>query len=530
MMFQKWMMAGALVLISMQAAAQLRPDQVLVVYDSRRASERDVAEFYAGSAKVPGGSGTEPGVHPQVHVFNLQTAGVAAAGPGNISHDDFITLIRDPIRAHLESAGLAKQIRCIVLTKGMPHRIQDWDNPAVGDQPTNMFQEFLMGDATCASVDNELVMLWQDLGDTEAGARGDSFSDGLILNPYRHASVPIGSFTNMHNQVKKPWERSGSSLGQYWAIDPAAAPEDQFTPGDMILVVRLDGHTVDDVKAMVNRAQGLIYDVNSAAFVFDEKDSNGIADTGANAELDNQTGPTRVEDDFESARDAILSDGRFDPAHMHYDALAGTDNWIVGPNVDYGGEGLLVTDELIVLSHYGSNHSQAPNGAGISANDTYAESFNYQPGAIFNTIESYNARAFGPLGTRFNQEQIADFIAAGGTFGIGHCWEPFAYTVTDTAPLIRNFVLGTMTWAEAAYTAIPALSWHYIVVGDPLARASRSCDDIDGNGRIDINDLYAWEQNPIDINRDGVADATDRRLVETSVRASVFEDLGSRER
>lgn len=512
------------------ASAQLRADQVLVVYDSRRATEREVAEFYAGSAKVPGGVGGLSGVHPGVHVFNLQTSGAAAASPGNISYADFITLIRDPIRAHLASEDLVRQIRCIVLTKGLPHRIEDTDNALVGDQPTNFFQEFLQGDANCASVDNELVLLWQDLDAGEAGGRGDSFSDGMILNPYRHASAPIGSFTNANIQTPKAIQLYGSSLGRYWSTPDTAAPEQQLTPGDMYLVVRLDGHSTDDVRGMVQRAQNLIYDVDQAGFVFDEADSNGIADTGANGELDNQTGATRVEDDFESARDVLLADGRFQPLRIHYDALAGTANWIVGPNVDYGGEGLLVSDSLILLSHYGSNHLDAPNGAGISANDTFAESFNYMPGAIFNTIESFNARAFGPLGTRFNQEQVADFIAAGGTFGIGHCWEPFASTVTDSAPLVRNFILGRMTWAEAAYTAIPALSWHYIVVGDPLARAVRSCEDVDGNHRVDIDDLYAWYANPVDVNRDGVADVADKNLIEASIRGSVFEDLGGRER
>lgn len=525
-----FVLTGVAVMACAQAQAQLRPDQVLVVYDNRRASQRDVAEFYAGSAKVPGGVGGRPGVYPQVHVFDLQTAGVAAAGPNNISQPDFVTLIRDPIRAHLLSAGLAKKIRCIVLTKGMPHRILDSDNSLVGDQPSAMVTEFNAGDANCASVDNELVLLWIDVEAGEAGGQGDSISDGMFLNPYRHATNPIGSYTNLHNLEPKSVMVHAAALGRYWKSNASAPIEQQVTPGDMYLVVRLDGHTQADIESMVNRAQGLIYNVNTSGFVLDEANSNGVADTGPNIELDNQSGPTRVNDDFESTRDLLLADGRFDPSRIHYDALGGTDNWIVGPNFDYGGEGLVVSDSLILLSHYGSNHANAPNGAGVSANDTYAESFTYHPGAIFNTIESYNARAFGTLGTRFNQEQISDFIAAGGTFGIGHCWEPFALTVTDSYPLVRNFILGRMTWAEAAYAAIPALSWHYIVVGDPLARAFRTCEDIDGNGRLDIEDIYAWHANPTDLNRDGQANLLDLDLLQGSVRGSVFEDLGGRER
>ncbi len=523
-------LTGVAVMGCAQAHAQLRPDQVLVVYDSRRATQREVAEFYAGSAKVPGGVGGRPGVHPQVHVFNLQTSGAPAAGPGNISYADFVTEIRNPIRAHLESADLARQIRCIVLTKGMPHRIEDSDDALLGDRPTDMVTEFTDGDANCASVDNELVLLWVDLDAGEAGAPGDSFSDGLILNPYRNSTKPIGAYSNQFIQEPKGIIMQGLIPGRYWKSDDTAPIAQQVTPGDMYLVVRLDGHTQADVEGMVNRAQGLVYNVNTAGFVFDESNSNGVADTGANAELDNQIGPMRLNDDFEATRDLLLADGRFNPSRLHYNAASGTANWIVGPNVDYGGEGLLVTDSLILLAHYGSNHFNAPDGAGVSANDTYAASFNYQPGAIFNTIESYNARDFGGLGTRFNQEQVADFMASGGTFGIGHCWEPFANTVTDTYPLVRNFVLGRMTWAEAAYTALPTLSWHYIVVGDPLARAYRSSEDINGDGRLDIEDLYAWHANPTDLNRDGQANLLDKDLLEASIRGSVFEDLGGRER
>lgn len=523
-------LTGVAVLACAQARAQLRPDQVLVVYDSRRVSQRDVAEFYAGSTKVPGGVGGRPGVYPQVHVFNLQTSGAPAASPGNISYADFVAQIRNPIRAHLQSAGLERQIRCIVLTKGMPHRIEDSDNALIGDQPSNMSVEFTDGDANCASVDNELVLLWVDLDAGEAGAPGDSFSDGLFLNPYRNSTTPIGAYTNRFITEPKAPVMQGLTPGRYWKSDDTAPIEQQIRPGDLYLVVRLDGHTQADIEAMVNRAQGLIYDVNAAAFVLDESGSNGIADTGANSELDNQIGPMRVNDDFESTRDLLLADGRFSPARIHYNALGGTANWIVGPNVDYGSEGLRVTDSLILLAHYGSNHGNAPDGAGVSANDTFADSFNYLPGAIFNTIESYNARAFGPLGTRFNQEQVADFMAAGGTFGIGHCWEPFAITVTDTYPLVRNFILGRMTWAEAAYTALPTLSWHYIVVGDPLARTFRSCEDVNGDGRLDIEDVYAWHANPTDLNRDGQANLLDVQLLESSVRGSVFEDLGGRER
>ena len=44
----------------------------------------------------------------------------------------------------------------------------------------------------------------------------------------------------------------------------------------------------------------------------------------------------------------------------------------------------------------------------------------------------------------------------------------------------------------------PKFSGQWIVAGD-----------LDNDGVLDIEDLYAFEQNPVDLNRDGVADGTD---------------------
>jgi len=53
------------------ACAQLAEDQVLVVYDSRVPDSLAVAEYYAGSRKVPGGAGGLACVRPGEHVVNL---------------------------------------------------------------------------------------------------------------------------------------------------------------------------------------------------------------------------------------------------------------------------------------------------------------------------------------------------------------------------------------------------------------------------------------------------------------------------
>jgi hypothetical protein len=61
-------------------------------------------------------------------------------------------------------------------------------------------------------------------------------------------------------------------------------------------------------------------------------------------------------------------------------------------------------------------------------------------------------------------------------------------------------------------------------VGDPLARATRSSEDLAANQRITPDDVYAWQALPAgdlakDVNRSGLADSTDRQFILTSARA-----------
>jgi len=283
-----------------------------------------------------------------------------------------------------------------------------------------------------------------------------------------------------------------------------------------MLVCTLDGHTVADVKAMIDRAQNVVFNVNTAAFIFDESGSNGLNDAGTNTEFDNLApAATRFTDDYESSRDRLVNDRRFDPAKVFYNAGDGDTNFLVGPNVNYGGQGVVITNPILSLVHFGANHSG--NKPGGTAGTTYATSFNYAPGAFFCTMESFNGRAFGGLG-ELGQEGAADFIAAGGTFAICNVWEPFANFTADADLVVRSFILGNMTWVEAAYTAIPCLSWQQMIVGDPLSRPIRSVEDIDNDGDVDLDDLYAWHANPTDLNRSATVDAVDLDILQTAVR------------
>lgn len=517
----------ALISAAGAARAQLMPAQVLVVYDSRIPDSLAVAEYYAGSAKVPGGAGSLLGKRPGVRVVDLSALGAAITTPGNIDYPSFAARLRDPIRNHITSNNLVGEIRCVVLTKGLPHRIFDMDNTFVGDNPGNAGTETtLEGDYTAASVDSELTLLYQSLNTGEAGNNADSKADGMVLNPYWKSNQSIAHNNANFARVPKTLTNTNAS-GPIWSNATATAIPNRVLAGDIVLVCRLDGPTVQVVKDSLDRAQNIIVNVNTPAILFD-KDP---------AQLDNVSAPFSslyAGNDYDLSRTYFTNDGRFPinasptvPAPgVNYNAIAGFDNFYVGPLLSWAaGTGPIVNQPVLLLAHYGSNHNGfSITTGGTPASTIYATSFNYVPGAIFNTIESYNGRDFGGLGLGGTpQQQASSFLASGGTFAIGHVWEPFANTIPDNLFLTQNFILGGLTWAEAAWSSIPTLSWMHVVLGDPLARMDRSCEDLNADGVINLEDLIRWERLPANdplrnLNRDASVTAADRNLLTRTLR------------
>ena len=526
--------------------AGLSVDNVLVVYDGRKPDAVAIAAHYAGTEAVPGAPAKVSGTRPGVHVFDLGAALADVPLPeGTVDYDQFQKLIRGPLLAHLREAKELAGIRVIVLVRGVPHRVCDINAVQNGDQPQLQGAAFQAGNATSASVDSELALLWQDLREGEKNGRGDSHADGMILNPYWRASRPVTAFSNAHQRVPKKF--IAISPGQFWrtdapASDPSVDSSGALTPGDLYLVCRLDGPSVADVIASLDRARNLQVNTEVAAVVLDEADSNGVADKQPNRELDNQ-GPEFIYggDDFEQSRDLLLTDGRFRKENIMYDGKGGPDNFCIGPRLDCKGKGKLVGRPVVLLSSAGANASGTHllTADGRDATSIYPMSFQYAPGAIFTSIESFNGRDFGSTGPLAGQAQASAFIGAGGTFAICNAWEPFSFSLPDNLMIVRNFLLGDLTWAEAAYTAIPCLSWQQVVIGDPLARVVRLSEDLNRDGVVDEKDLALFDQivanqdaagkpmDPLivgrgDVNHDGAINPTDRALIERASRATAF--------
>ncbi|MFN0010834.1 MAG: hypothetical protein ACKVS8_04225 [Phycisphaerales bacterium] len=521
------------------ATAQLRQDQVLLVYDSRIPDSLAVAEFYAGSAKVPGGSGTFAGARPGVRVMNLANDTASSTGGNTIAYTTFISAFRTPIRRFLNdpvspsdtphpARNIITKVRCLVTTRGLPHRVQDINIANAGDVPNTAGTLVNAGNYTACALDSELTLLWQNLSTGEANGGGDSKADGAVLNPFWRSTLPINAFDNRNIAVAKAFS-SIISPGVGWHAPGTGAAA--LRPGDIYIVSRLDCVNVQTTRDMISRAAQVVANVNTAAFVLDEGFSpTGVTNTVQNDEFDNQ-GPTETwgGDDYEQTRDVLTTDRRFLTANIKYNGLGSAAQFIVGPRVVYTvpAPGIVVPDPILLLTTEGANHvGGTPSGAGAG----YPFSFNYAPGAAYNTMESYNGRAFGGLTNGFGQGNASDFLSSGGTFAACNVWEPFTFSVADSNQIVRNLYLGNFTWGEAAFSSLPVLSFQQMIVGDPLARIIRSCDDANADLMLTLDDLHTWNLAPTDINRSGSVTYADRRLLETSTRGYETLDMAGGQR
>lgn len=488
--------------------ADLRAGDLVVVFNSLSPGAAEIVAAYRTA-------------HPELpDDALLDLADPALVDRPDLTHDEFVAQVRNPIREFLADAGRrAMPPRCLLLIRGLPHRVVDRTDPLAGDDPVAATTLFTRdGNATYASVDSELTLLWLDLDAGEAGGKMDSLSDNAVVNPYH--TLMRGRHT-----FGPPAPRKAPSLVPIENVIWRTLDDDRrLTPADVLLVSRLDGHTAGDVIESLQRAQRLRINRGRVTVVLDENDPSLPAD--GNTELDDDAllphrpdAPLHTGDDYEHAVALLSTAGWI----VHYDATA---TFL---------DGAEIRRPIIAYASYGVNHgvdgSAVPDGDGL-----YVASLRFAPGAVFNTIESFNARAFNGLDTRYRQAQIADYLAVGGTFAVGHVAEPFSFAVADNEVLLDAFLNRGLTWAEAAWAAIPVLSWQHLVIGDPLARVERIDDlpaDIDGDGDVDLADFTAFGScfgtkpahagdacGSADVDADGDVDLADYAAVRDALSAA----------
>jgi len=289
---------------------------------------------------------------------------VTAPDKEQIMPEDYRGGIEAPVKAKVKALG---GIDFIVLTKGVPLR---------------------MVNGAGFSVDSALASMDKPLTDEELGVPEKQMPK--TQNPYFGKSEPF----------------SAKKFGFY-------------------LVTRLDGYTVADAKALVDRA--LAAKPDKGPFFFDAQ-AIGKSNSGYYA----------MNETLKAAGATMKSKG--------FDA-------ILDEQPDYQ----TPPAGLMGYATWGSND-------GKFSLDTYHK-VSFKPGALCETFVSTSGRTFNP--TTGGQSLIADLIAQGVTGVKGYVSEPYTVALARPEILFDRYTSG-FNLAESFYMASPLLKWKDIVVGDPL--------------------------------------------------------------
>jgi uncharacterized protein (TIGR03790 family) len=206
------LLRACLILVVFTRLSAQTPAQVLVVINRQSPASREIGEYYSGKRGIP--------------VANRCTLDVAPSEL--ITRHDYETRVEAPIAAFLKSRGLAESILYIVLTSGVPLRI----DVTVNDNSP---------DSDASSVDSELTLLYRRM-------HGEKIPfAGPVANPFfRQRDAPF----------RHP-------------LFP------------MYLVTRLDGYSMADMKSVVDKS---LIARNTGKFVIDLRDKD---DTPGNQWLRN---------------------------------------------------------------------------------------------------------------------------------------------------------------------------------------------------------------------------------------------------
>ena len=382
-----------------------------------------------------------------------------------VTDDYYLSVIRPQI---LQSGKLTSSISTIVTTKGLPLRIYtDNANPGAYTDPFGVTRTVLSGWwRPYSSLESELTRI------------------DVISTPQQMGDQTYFSQQGMPN-------RPQPSCNPYYGSSVSFNYSNYYISGygGMRLSARLDGFTTADVKAAINRAQQAFLISNSRWMVLDD-DPNSLGQDRMVQLKDNVLVPKAQAYVYNNTDDAITT--------------------APGPVIGY-------------VSH-GTNDGSGGLEPGYIAGQL---NFTLANGAVFQTHESFNASTFQLPETQ-DQGLVAEWLAIGGTAGVGNVTEPYSGTNNEAnEDQLFKMLLNGYTWAEAAWSSIQQLSYVNTVVGDPLMFWRKVIPgDANLDGFVNVSDLsllgaywgttgqaggYMWNRG--DFNADGIINVSDLSIL-----------------
>jgi len=432
-------------LLSCPLAQALDSSNVLVLYNQASSDGLAIANYYAQ-------------VHPGVRLLGISGIGTSE----DISADTYLSTVRPQVLSALNGST-----DVIVTTKGMPLRVNVTETAPTAPWPS-------LPSYTDPTGVNRTILSWKSYSSLESELT---------------AIDTVSSWQMMGDQ--------SYSISGHFSANPYYKATSEFSHADTgtRLTARLDGYTVSDVEAAINRAQN--------AFI-------GPLNTPSSS-----SGPIglMVDNDPTKAYDPTMASLVNSVAPL-FNVPVTADNTTA----------FITTANSSVIGYV----SHGVNQASTPSNYVSALNISLANGAVFDTWESYNAYSFNPGGAHSNQGSIAQWLQKGGTAGVGNVEEPGANisSVTNEDQMFAMLLAGR-TFAEAAWSATKQLSYVNTVVGDPLMTWKElTFGDVNLDGHVDNTDLaimgthwgetvpnggLGWTYG--DMNGDGVVNMSDLMLL-----------------
>lgn len=499
-------------------AASLGPQDVLILVNADSHTSRYIARMYRQ-------------YYPQINDWQvLELRGLPdSSGPNSTPADEILTrtqyeqLIAEPLRNYLAVNEIETTVKVIITTAGMPYRIKDTVYTGVVTPAASSASQVSsnLPNINAASVESELTCLWytNDFGPANRmvnpyqGYRQSSITEFERLTPgtktmnWTTAVVTSGFAPKMEGQTS--WNWPNICYGTF---------NRSFHPGDIYLTARLDGPKIQGqnaifaVRRMLERARlascptSGINPENAVIVIDDSPNKNDSITRNRIYNLNGSVNYIVYDPLVNQPPDAcqVLSRDNYLEAYSVLSGLTWEANVLNAAQSDIAGEMCVILDRrpatrtsqtdldalldaadlprqgpqrLVALTGYGCNGDEVRNkyyllNGGPGGGPLYS----LANGAVFNSIESFNAvTMFTDAVT--TQAKIVDFITIGGTGAIGHSFEPMSDSIENNQYFLYNVFadedgdgLADLTFVEAAFTAIPYLSWSEVVIGDPLMR------------------------------------------------------------
>ena len=322
-----------------------------------------------------------------------------------VTADYYLSTIRPQI---VNSTKLTSSISTIVTTKGLPLRINVTEsNPGSYTDPFGVTR-------------NISSSWWKPYSSLESElTRIDEISTWQQMGDQKYyiSTTPPNPSCNPYYGVSSGFNYSSYVIPGY---------------GGMRLTSRLDGFTTADVKASIDRAkQAFLFPGSNSQYIVMDDDPNSV---GQDRMVNLKT---------------VLDGKSYPYVYENTDAAITT-----------------ATRPVIGYVSHGTNDGSGGLDSGYIANQL---NFPLAKGAAFLTHESFNAYSFVPGGNVGGQGLVAEWLAKGGTVGVGNVSEPLSGTPYEAnEDQMFKMLLNGFTWGEAAWSSLQQLSYVNTVVGDPL--------------------------------------------------------------